>query len=930
MSLASRALPGLVRLREYRREWLRADVVAGVVLAAYLLPAGIGDASLAGLPPEAGLYSCLFAGLVFWLFCSSRHTAITVTSAISLLVGTSLGELAGGDTARYAALAATTALIVAVLGLAAWLLGAGSLVSFISETVMIGFKTGVALHLASTQLPKLFGFKGAHGDFWERAGHFLSHLGETNPASLGLGAAALAVLLLGKWLLPNRPVALLVVVGGIVSVRMFDLSAHGVALLGEIPERLPMPSLPAVHLSDVNALLPLAMAAFLLGAVETAAIGRMFGRKHGYRVDSNQEFLALSAANLAAGLGHGFPVSGGMSQSLVNEGGGARTPFSGLVAAGIMLVVALFLAGLLRDLPQPVLAAIVLMAVTGLFKLSELRRLWRFSRAEFAVAAVSLLGVLGSGLLRGVLIGAVISIVLLLRRASRPRTTELGRVPGTDYFADVLRHPENERLPDVFVFRIRGGAPLLQRRARAGPLPRAPGRAGGGREAGRLLPRHEPGGGPRGHGAARGAARRAPGARDRLPPRGGARRRAGDAPSGRVRRALWPRGREPAGGHRRRGVAPGHKPPSSEGGGLAVTHVIFGAQKTVMFEKGRASTMRSVDDRLPASRNVTPPWAFATHTTHRVWPEGHRFAFSIFDDSDRTTPDGTDAVYRFLADCGIRTTISVWPLRGLHPPKIPGATCEEPDYLAAVKRCQAAGFEVALHNASWETSTRERTLIAFDRFREWFGHDPRSCANHDANEEGIYWGSARLNGWRKHAYSLINGRRYRGHVEGDEHFWGDICRERVRYVRNFVFSDINTLKACPFMPYHDPERPLVQRWFAASYGGEVDSFNRCLSEANQDRLEGEGGACLIYTHFGKGFFGNGRLDPTFVRLMRGLADRKGWFVPVADLLDYLEESNGPVTISARQRAWLERGWMVDQLRRAWRRRWERTWSRTGS
>jgi high affinity sulfate transporter 1 len=453
MSLASRALPGLVRLREYRREWLRADVVAGVVLAAYLLPAGIGDASLAGLPPEAGLYSCLFAGLVFWLFCSSRHTAVTVTSAISLLVGTSLGELAGGDTARYAALAAATALIVAVLGLVAWLLGAGSLVSFISETVMIGFKTGVALHLASTQLPKLFGFKGAHGDFWERTGHFLSHLGETNPASLGLGAAALAVLLLGKWLLPNRPVALLVVVGGIVSVRMFDLSARGVALLGEIPERLPMPSLPAVDLSDVNALLPLAMAAFLLGAVETAAIGRMFGRKHGYRVDSNQEFLALSAANLAAGLGHGFPVSGGMSQSLVNEGGGARTPFSGLVAAGIMLVVTLFLAGLLRDLPQPVLAAIVLMAVTGLFKLSELRRLWRFSRAEFAVAAVSLLGVLGSGLLRGVLIGAVISIVLLLRRASRPRTTELGRVPGTDYFADVLRHPENERLPDVFVFR---------------------------------------------------------------------------------------------------------------------------------------------------------------------------------------------------------------------------------------------------------------------------------------------------------------------------------------------------------------------------------------------------------------------------------------------------------------------------------------------
>ena len=173
----------------------------------------------------------------------------------------------------------------------------------------------------------------------------------------------------------------------------------------------------------------LALACFLIGAVETAAIGRTFARKHGYRLDSNQELLALSGANLAAGLGHGFPVSGGMSQWLVNEGGGARTPLSGPVAAGITGVVALFSPALLRDLPQPVLAAIVLMAVSGLFKISELRRLWRFSRTEFAVAAAAVLGVLGSGLLRGVLIGVVISILLLLQRASRPRTTELGRVP---------------------------------------------------------------------------------------------------------------------------------------------------------------------------------------------------------------------------------------------------------------------------------------------------------------------------------------------------------------------------------------------------------------------------------------------------------------------------------------------------------------------
>jgi sulfate permease, SulP family len=447
------SLPGLRLLRDYKREWLRGDLVAGLVLAAYLLPASLGDASLAGLPPEAGLYACLFGGLLFWLFCSSRHTAVTVTSAISLLVGTSLGDLAGGDASRYAALASATALIVAALGLLAWLLRAGSLVSFISETVMTGFKTGVALHLASTQLPKLLGFKGSHGDFWERMGHVLAHLGDTNPTSLAVGVSALGLLILGKRLLPNRPVSLLVLVAGIAAVPLLGLADRGVALLGEVPQGLPAPGLPAFHPADVNLLLPLAMACFLLGAVETAAIGRTFARKHGYRLDANQELLALSGANLAAGLGHGFPVSGGMSQSLVNEGGGARTPLSGLVASGIMVVVSLYLAGLLRDLPQPVLAAIVLMAVSGLLKVSELQRLWRFSRTEFAVAAAAVLGVLGSGLLRGVLIGAVISILLLLQRASRPRTTELGRVPGTDYFADVLRHPENERSPDVFVFR---------------------------------------------------------------------------------------------------------------------------------------------------------------------------------------------------------------------------------------------------------------------------------------------------------------------------------------------------------------------------------------------------------------------------------------------------------------------------------------------
>src|SRR5512147_32823 len=193
-----RVIPALSWLRAYDRSWLRSDVFAGITLAAYLLPAGLGDASLANLPPEAGLYACLFGGLVFWLFCSSRHTAIAVTSAISLLVGASLGDIAGGDTTRFGALAAGTALLVALIAFIAWLARAGSIVNFISESVMVGFKCGVALCLASTQLPKLFGIQGAHGNFWVNSGNFLKHLGETNPTSLTIGGVALAVLILGK------------------------------------------------------------------------------------------------------------------------------------------------------------------------------------------------------------------------------------------------------------------------------------------------------------------------------------------------------------------------------------------------------------------------------------------------------------------------------------------------------------------------------------------------------------------------------------------------------------------------------------------------------------------------------------------------------------------------------------------------------------
>jgi high affinity sulfate transporter 1 len=448
-----RWIPALTWLRSYDQTWLRGDVLAGVTLAAYLLPAALGDASLANMRPEAGLYACLFSGLVFWIFCGSRHTVVSITSAISLVIGSSLGEITGGNSTRFGALAAGTALLVSLIAFVAWLAKAGVLVHFISESVMTGFKCGVALFLASTQLPKLFGFHSAHGSFWGNTGFFLKHLNETNSMSILVGGIALALLVLGKIFFNHKPVALFVVIGGIAAASMLSLETRGVNLIGSVPQGIPPLRIPAVQWHDLNQVLPLAFACFLLGAVETAAIGRMFAAKYGGRFDANQENLALAASNLFAGLGGGFPVSGGTSQSLVNEEGGARTPLSTALAAVFILVVVLFFSRLLSALPQPVLAAVVLVAVAGLLNLSALKELWRDDRSEFVVAIAAFGGVLTSGLLRGVMIGVAISLVQLVRVSSRPHVALLGRIPGTRRFSDSDRHSDNEIIPGIMIFR---------------------------------------------------------------------------------------------------------------------------------------------------------------------------------------------------------------------------------------------------------------------------------------------------------------------------------------------------------------------------------------------------------------------------------------------------------------------------------------------
>jgi hypothetical protein len=301
-----------------------------------------------------------------------------------------------------------------------------------------------------------------------------------------------------------------------------------------------------------------------------------------------------------------------------------------------------------------------------------------------------------------------------------------------------------------------------------------------------------------------------------------------------------------------------------------------------------------------------------------IWPDGKKFAFTIFDDTDLETVKNAAPVYSFLRNNGIFTTKSVWPIKGQQTPSIGGDTCENPEYLAWVKSLQANGFEIASHNATFHTSTRQETLRGLQKFHDDFSHWPKSMANHADCRENIYWGQNRLTGLNKLLYNILTrGKRinfYRGHVEGDPLFWADYCKKYITYVRNFVFEDINTLKQCPFMPYHDPKRPYVNFWFASCEGAAIQSFNNALAEKNQDRLEAEGGACIMYTHFANGFYLDGNLDKRFESLIRRLAKKNGWFIPVSTLLDYLKEHNGKHVITPAQRTMLEIKWLWHKIK----------------
>jgi SulP family sulfate permease len=448
------AFPPAQWLRAYQAKWLAHDAIAGVTLAAYGIPVSLAYATLAGLPPQYGIYCYLAGGLFYALFGSSRQLAIGPTSAISMLVGVTVAGMVEGDPARYASIAALTAVVIAGMCLLAWLFRLSSLVNFISETILLGFKAGAALTIAMTQLPKLFGVKGGGENFFERIVVLAGQLPETNLAVFGFGLAALAVLLLGEKFLPGRPVALFVVVVSIVVLSVTPLIDLGFSVVGALPQGLPEFRSPGLRLSDVDGVIPLAFACLLLAYVESVSAARALAQQNGYEINPRQEFLGLGAANLAAGFFQAYPVAGGLSQSSVNDKAGAKTPLALVFASVTIGLCLMYLTGLLANLPNVVLAAIVLVAVKGLINIRELRHVWRVSRYEFGVSMVAFAGVLLLGILKGVMLAVVVSMLLLIRRAAQPHVAFLGRIPGTREYSDMERHPDNEAISGVLVFRV--------------------------------------------------------------------------------------------------------------------------------------------------------------------------------------------------------------------------------------------------------------------------------------------------------------------------------------------------------------------------------------------------------------------------------------------------------------------------------------------
>ncbi|MHC1705051.1 MAG: sulfate permease [Tenuifilaceae bacterium] len=447
-------IPAVKWLSDYSFKLFGSDTVSGLTLAAYAIPVSLAYATLAGLPPQYGVYGYLIGGLFYAMLGTGKQLAVGPTSAISMLIGVTLAGLSNGDVQRWVDLASLSALVFAGMSVLAYILRLSSIINFISETVLVGFKAGAAITIGLTQLPKLFGVAGGGESVFSRLVSLFNQIPNTNIYVLIFGILAIVIFIAGEKLLPGKPIAIVVVILSVIAITFTPLGTMGFKTVGIIPSGLPKFHFPTLNLNDIGNILPLAFACFLLAYIESVSAAKTLAQKNGYDIDARQELLALGVANLATSLGNGYPVSGGLSQSAVNEKAGAKTPISLIVASAGIAVCLLFLAGLLKNLPTVILASIVLVAIKGLVDIKEMKRLFKVNRFDFAIAMTALISVIVFGILQGVLIGALFSLIIIIRNVSSPHVAFLGRIPGTNRYTDIKRHPDNELVPGILIFRV--------------------------------------------------------------------------------------------------------------------------------------------------------------------------------------------------------------------------------------------------------------------------------------------------------------------------------------------------------------------------------------------------------------------------------------------------------------------------------------------
>ncbi len=451
--LVQRLFPIAAWLPHCTGETIRADIVAGLALAALLIPEGMAYAGIAGVAPQLGLFTAGFGLLTYALFGSSRHLAVAATSGSAAMLAAFVGPMAQGDAARYAMLASATAIAAGALLWLGYFFKLGFVSEFIAKPVLKGFVFGIALTIIVKQAPKVIGIHKGAGGFFEQIWHILTSLTHVHMWTLAVGLAALVITFGLGAIAPRVPSALVVFIGGILASKYLGLEQHGVEVVGLIQGGIPQLSFPAIGMDAWQDVFSGAVGIVLIMYAEALAAGRTFAAKFKYDIDANQELASLGMSNIVSGLFQGFVVGGGMSGTAANVAGGARTQVSTILTAILTLVTVAFLTPMFRDLPEAVLGAIVIHAVAHLADVAELRRFARLRTGGIYVALTALVGVLIFGILKGLLIAICLTLAVLMKRLSTPQESVLGRLPGTQTFGDIQRYPEARQIPGLLIFR---------------------------------------------------------------------------------------------------------------------------------------------------------------------------------------------------------------------------------------------------------------------------------------------------------------------------------------------------------------------------------------------------------------------------------------------------------------------------------------------